>query len=45
MSTLLINAKELHTYYGASHILRGINFRVARGETPASASRSQRRVR
>ncbi|UUZ67400.1 ABC transporter ATP-binding protein [Polaromonas sp. P2-4] len=33
MSTLLIDAKELHTYYGASHILRGINFRVARGET------------
>ena len=33
MSNLLIDAKELHTYYGASHILRGINFRVARGET------------
>jgi branched-chain amino acid transport system ATP-binding protein len=30
---LLINAKEIHTYYGASHILRGINFSVARGET------------
>jgi len=30
---LLIEAKEIHTYYGASHILRGINFRVARGET------------
>ncbi len=29
---LLINAKNLHTYYGASHILRGINFSVARGE-------------
>ena len=25
--------QELHTYYGASHILRGIDFRVARGET------------
>lgn len=34
MSTdLLINAQALHTYYGASHILRGINFCVARGET------------
>lgn len=30
---LLINAQKLHTYYGASHILRGINFQVARGET------------
>lgn len=33
MSDLLIDAKALHTYYGASHILRGINFQVARGET------------
>ena len=32
-SELLIDAKELQTYYGASHILRGINFSVARGET------------
>ena len=30
---LLISAQALHTYYGASHILRGINFSVARGET------------
>ena len=30
---LLINAKAIHTYYGASHILRGIDFTVARGET------------
>jgi branched-chain amino acid transport system ATP-binding protein len=29
----LIDAKDLHTYYGASHILRGVNFSVARGET------------
>lgn len=29
----LIEAKQLHTYYGASHILRGIDFSVARGET------------
>ena len=29
----LINARAIHTYYGASHILRGINFSVARGET------------
>jgi branched-chain amino acid transport system ATP-binding protein len=33
MSELLIQAQGLHTYYGASHILRGIDFTVARGET------------
>ncbi|MFM2276554.1 MAG: hypothetical protein RL211_2426 [Pseudomonadota bacterium] len=31
--TLLIDARGLHTYYGASHILRGIDFSVTRGET------------
>ena len=30
---LLIHAIDLHTYYGASHILRGIHFEVRRGET------------
>ena len=30
---LLVDARSLQTYYGASHILRGINFTVARGET------------
>jgi branched-chain amino acid transport system ATP-binding protein len=33
MSELLIQTQGLHTYYGASHILRGIDFTVARGET------------
>src|SRR5882724_7030139 len=33
MNELLIDAKGLHTYYGASHILRGIDFSVGRGET------------
>ena len=33
MRELLINAQGLQTYYGASHILRGIDFTVARGET------------
>jgi branched-chain amino acid transport system ATP-binding protein len=33
MTDLLIEAQGLNTYYGASHILRGIDFRVARGET------------
>ena len=26
-------ARELHTYYGASHVLHGIDFRIERGET------------
>ncbi len=33
MSDLLIDARGLNTFYGASHILRDINFAVARGET------------
>ncbi|MEY2771444.1 MAG: hypothetical protein RIQ38_1863 [Pseudomonadota bacterium] len=33
MSERLIDATGLHTYYGASHILRGVDFRVERGET------------
>ena len=30
---LLIRASSLNTYYGASHILRGVSFSVARAET------------
>ena len=33
MSEALLDARELHTYYGASHILHGIDFRIDRGET------------
>src|SRR3954469_23334686 len=33
MSEILIQARGLHSYYGASHILRGIDFHVDRGET------------
>ncbi|HEX2546445.1 MAG TPA: ABC transporter ATP-binding protein [Ramlibacter sp.] len=33
MSERLIEARGLQTYYGASHILRGIDFHVDRGET------------
>ena len=33
MSDTLIHAHAIHTYYGASHILRGIDFSVGRGET------------
>jgi branched-chain amino acid transport system ATP-binding protein len=33
MAERLVEAHGLHTYYGASHILRGIDFHVDRGET------------
>ena len=33
MSEALLEARELHTYYGASHVLHGIDFRIDRGET------------
>jgi branched-chain amino acid transport system ATP-binding protein len=33
MSERIIDAHGLHTYYGASHILRGVDFHVDRGET------------
>jgi branched-chain amino acid transport system ATP-binding protein len=33
MSEALLEARELHAYYGESHILHGIDFRIDRGET------------
>jgi branched-chain amino acid transport system ATP-binding protein len=33
MTEALLEARELHSYYGASHVLHGINFRIERGET------------
>lgn len=33
MSEALISVRQLDTFYGASHILRGVDFEVARGET------------
>ena len=33
MTTTLVQTRGLNSYYGASHILRGIDFSVARGET------------
>jgi branched-chain amino acid transport system ATP-binding protein len=33
MAEPLLQASGLHTYYGASHILHGIDFRIDRGET------------
>jgi branched-chain amino acid transport system ATP-binding protein len=29
----LIDARGIHAHYGSSHVLRGVDFRVARGET------------
>lgn len=37
---LLLEARALHTYYGVSHILRGIDFRVGAGETVALMGRN-----
>ena len=33
MSDVLISARGIHTYYGRSHILHGVDFIVRRGET------------
>jgi branched-chain amino acid transport system ATP-binding protein len=33
MTEWLLEARELHAYYGASHILHGVDFRIGRGET------------
>jgi branched-chain amino acid transport system ATP-binding protein len=33
MSTPWIDARGLHTFYGASHVLHGVDFAVGRGET------------
>ena len=33
MSEFLIQARGLNTYYGASHILRGVDFSVGKGQT------------
>jgi branched-chain amino acid transport system ATP-binding protein len=33
MADLLIEGRALHAYYGSSHILHGVDFHVARGET------------
>ncbi len=40
MSKMLLEAKELHTYYGASHILHGIDFHIRQGEGIALMGRN-----
>jgi branched-chain amino acid transport system ATP-binding protein len=37
---MLLEGKELHTYYGASHILHGIDFNIAQGEGIALMGRN-----
>lgn len=32
-SELLIEATDIHAWYGSSHVLQGINFKIGRGET------------
>jgi branched-chain amino acid transport system ATP-binding protein len=32
MSDFLVEGEELHTFYGSSHVLHGVSFRVKRGE-------------
>jgi branched-chain amino acid transport system ATP-binding protein len=32
VSEALLEARALHAYYGASHVLHGVDFRIARGE-------------
>ena len=40
MSASLISAEGLHTYYGPSHVLHGVDFEVRRGETVALMGRN-----
>jgi len=38
--TAILEVKDLHTYYGQSHVLHGISLTVARGETVALVGRN-----
>ncbi|HEX5394403.1 MAG TPA: ABC transporter ATP-binding protein [Rhodocyclaceae bacterium] len=40
MADVLLEAKELHTYYGSSHILHGVDFKIHRGEALALMGRN-----
>ena len=40
MADTLFEAKELHTYYGSSHILHGVDFHVGAGESVALMGRN-----
>ena len=32
MAEMLLEARDLHTYYGSSHILHGVSFSIRKGE-------------
>ena len=40
MAEIFIEARGLHSYYGASHVLHGVDFRIAPGETLALMGRN-----
>lgn len=40
MSNMLLQTKNLHTYYGSSHILHGIDFEIKEGESIALMGRN-----
>lgn len=40
MSNMLLQTKDLHTYYGSSHILHGIDFEIKEGESIALMGRN-----
>ena len=40
MTEVLLEARGLHAYYGSSHILHGVDFRIDRGEIVALMGRS-----
>jgi branched-chain amino acid transport system ATP-binding protein len=40
MSSLLLAARGLHTYYATSHVLRGVDFHIDSGETVALMGRN-----
>ena len=40
----LVNAKGIHAWYASSHVLHGIDFKIARGQTMGLLRSEERRV-
>ena len=40
MSAPLLEARKLHSYYGSSHVLQGVDFSVGAGEVVALMGRN-----